>query len=133
MNNPYRNSATGTVSRILQKGAEAVAKMDKTSMPMGARLEEQIAKTVNTDPNIAFTVEYVRNKFQIPGDLVITPKVNDNTLMIEKYSLLWYNPRGETQIIIDDAQSVGSISDALAVLISTKDPDVVDEFLANFK
>jgi hypothetical protein len=132
MYNPYRQTTVKAASNILQRGAEKLASMDKSSKTLGARIEEQISKTINSDADIGFTMGYLQNKFQIPGELTITPKVNDDTLMIEKYALLWYDTKG-TIIIMDNAASVSDITDELAYVIQSRDADVIDNFLKKFQ
>lgn len=122
-----RKGAVQTVSKMLGKGAEMVAALDNSNKPIGERLESLCARLINEDDDVTMTIRRISTKFGIDVEMIVIPKFNDNTLLIDSYILAVPNSQNVLvpAIVQKDCEQM---VDYLTMVALTRDEAVMKAF-----
>lgn len=100
--NPYtRQGAVMAVSKFVAKSAEVIANSVGGDKPMGQKLESLCVKAINDDEDAQFLVRRIKMRFGINEEMVVSPKFNDKTLMIESYLFCVVNQSNQYAIVVE--------------------------------
>ena len=117
-----------TVSRVLERGANAVAAIDGSNKPMGERLEQMCAKAVNEDDDVIVITRRLSSKYGINAEMHVIPVFNDKTLMIDEYVLAVPNSQG----VLTPAVAKGDCAellDYMTKVVVSQDEEEINAFI----
>jgi hypothetical protein len=81
-------------SRMLEKSAVALASLDTSNKEVVDLMEEECAKLINNNEDVQLVLRKISTKLAIDVGMVITPRFNARTLLIEDYTLAITNAQG---------------------------------------
>jgi hypothetical protein len=117
-----------TVSGILQKGAIAVQSLDKSTIPMPQRMEQEIGNIINANEDVQFILMRIRSMFDTSLDFVVTPIIEDSTLLIKEYVLAITSAQGVLQPVVKKPDMNGLMNYLTEVVLS-RDEAILKAFV----
>ena len=123
-----RSGVAQTVSRVLERGANAVASMDGSNKSMGERLEQMCAKAINEEPDVEVITRRLSSKYGINAEMHVIPIFNDQTLLIDEYVLAVPNSQGVLTPAIRK-ESCGELIDYMTKVVVSQDNEEINAFI----
>jgi len=124
----YKRSLLSNTSRLLERGAEVLASID-AEKSMAAKMEEAIAKIVNSDEETQIVLRRIAiKKLGTDIPMTIMPRINDQTLLIEGYCLVVPNINNILQVVIEK-ENMLELDNYLTELAITSDTQKIEAFL----
>jgi hypothetical protein len=122
----YSRKGRTVVQTVAAKTISFLEKLEDNA-PLSDKLEKTIAQLVSTHPDVEFCLVRLCQKYDFPGQIVIMPKVNAKTLLIESYDLM---TNGNVVISADNAEI---LTNELTQLVLSDDTEKVNAFLSKLK
>jgi hypothetical protein len=128
----FARRTVSTVSRGLNKAAQALDHVEPVDRGPAERIENTIAEIINSDGDIGFSVNRIRVKYGIVGKLIVYPHVEDETLLIEGYYLHLFEG-GQDPIELRREDNAQLMSSYLAEIAIGRNQSLLNEFLSIFE